>query len=144
VYPYLTLQTCRRTKLGRQEASLLRLGDQCLLLQRSLQLHEQGKLPREKIKTSDKSVLVHRMCFNFLCRHFFGKFLPSTYLLGVTVKNSTETHVEVFMYKCLLVASPLNWDWNGSDLAELRNTKCHDNKFSGSGVLTCGRTHITN
>lgn len=75
---------------------------------------------------------------------FFGKFLPSTYLLGVTVENSTETHVEVFMYKCPLVASPLNWDWNVSELAELHSTKCHDNKFGGSGVLTCGRTHITN
>ena len=53
---------------------------------------------------------------------FFGKFLSSTYLLGVTVKNSAETHVEVFMYKCPLVASPLNWDWNVSDLAELHNT----------------------
>jgi len=43
----------------------------------------------------------------FSRRLFFGKFLPSTYLLGVTVENSTETHVEVFMYKCPLVVSPL-------------------------------------
>ena len=75
---------------------------------------------------------------------FFGKFLPSTYLLEVTVENSTETHVGVFMYKCPLVASTLNWDWNVTELAELLNTKCHDNKFSGSGVLTYGRTHIKN
>jgi hypothetical protein len=38
---------------------------------------------------------------------FFGKFLPSTYLMGVTVEKSTETHVEVFTYKCPLVVSPL-------------------------------------
>ena len=72
---------------------------------------------------------------------FFGKFLPSRYLVGDTVKNSGGIHVQ---YKCPLVASPPNWDWNVSDIAELHNTKCHDNKFSGSGVLTCGRTHITN
>jgi len=64
--------------------------------------------------------------------------------MGVTVENSTETHVGVFMYRCPLVAYPLKWDRNVSDLAELHNTNCHDNKFSGFGVLTCGRTHITN
>jgi len=95
----------------------------------------------EKTSRLATKVYCAQNVLQFSLRIFFGKFLISTYLVGVTVKNSTETHVEVFMNKCPLVASPLNWDWNVSDLAELRNTKCHDNKFSGSGVLTCGRTH---
>jgi hypothetical protein len=96
----------------------------------------------KNLKTRDKSVLCTE-CASIFSVTFLQK-ISTFHILEVTVENSTETHAEVFMYKCPFVASPLNWDWKVSELEEIHNTKCHDNKLNGSGVFTCGRTHITN